>query len=220
MAAGEVVDIFGLAGEERPEISVLSDEFLDSISERISQPDLQIALLRKLLRDEITTRSGANQMQAKLFSEQLGDVLARYANRQITSADVVKALVDMAKALREARRRHEKLGLTTEEAAFYDALAGSPEDLQADPQIAAIAKELVGGIRGDLSVDWTTRESREAAIRRKIKRLLRKHKFTPSVVKGGGGGKLSLDETTDLILEQARAIYRYWPDVGEGSLFS
>ncbi len=220
LAAGEVVDIFGLAGEERPEISVLSDEFLDSISERISQPDLQIALLRKLLRDEITTRSGANQMQAKLFSEQLGDVLARYANRQITSADVVKALVDMAKALREARRRHEKLGLTTEEAAFYDALAGSPEDLKADPQIAAIAKELVGGIRGDLSVDWTTRESREAAIRRKIKRLLRKHKFTPSVVKGGGGGKLSLDETTDLILEQARAIYRYWPDVEEGVLFS
>jgi type I restriction enzyme R subunit len=225
LAAGEVVDIFGLSGDERPEISVLSDEFLDSLEDRISQPDLQVALLRKLLRGEIKVRGGANKMQAKLFGDQLDDALKKYANRQLTSAEVVSRLVRLAKQMREARRRHEKLGLSSEEAAFYDALAGSPEDLTADPQIAQIAKELVSGIRGDLAVDWTSRESREAAIRRKIKRLLRKHKYKPSQPKASGGGSRrrapsSLDETTDLILEQAREIYRTWPDLPYDSAFA
>lgn len=220
LAAGEVVDIFGLSGEDRPEISVLSDDFLDSLEEKISQPDLQVALLRKLLKNEVKTRSGQNKMQAKLFGEQLDDVLARYANRQLTSAQVVKSLVALAKEMREARRRHEKLGLTSEEAAFYDALAGNPEDLKADPALAAIAKELVSSIRKDLSVDWTNRKARESAIRRKIKRLFRKHKYEPPKPKANGGGRkvrigASLDETTDMILEQARSIYRMWPELEE-----
>jgi len=223
LAAGEVVDIFGLSGEERPEISVLSDEFLDSLDERISQPDLQVALLRKLLRGEVRARGAANQMQAKLFGERLDDALARYANRQLTSAEVVQALVALAKDMREARRRHEKLGLSREEAAFYDALSGNPDDLKADPEIAKIAKELVKSIRADLSVDWTQRESREAAIRRKIKRLLRKHKFKPPRAAGGRrktGRPFSLEETTDLILGQARAIYRRWPDLSDEEILS
>ena len=219
LAAGEVVDVFRLAGEERPEISVLSDEFLDNLTERISQQDLQVALLRRILRGEIKARSRVNQMQAKLFSERLEEMLARYANRQITSAEVVRALVELAKEMREARRRHEKLGLTREEAAFYDALSGDPESLKADPELARIARDLVKGIRADLTVDWTQRESREAAIRRKIKRLLRKHKFREVASSAGGGttaGRpLSLEETTNLILEQARALYRRWPDVDE-----
>jgi type I restriction enzyme R subunit len=220
LAAGEVVDIFGLSGDERPEISVLSDEFLDSLEERISQPDLQVALLRKLLRGEIKARGGANRMQAKLFGDQLDDALTRYANRQLTSAEVVMRLVELAKEMREARRRHEKLGLSSEEAAFYDALAGNPEDVKADSQLAKIAKELVSGIRGDLAVDWTSRDSREAAIRRKIKRLLRKYKYQPPAPKGSGGGSKrraasSLDATTDLILDQAREIYRRWPETDD-----
>jgi type I restriction enzyme R subunit len=212
LAAGEVVDIFGLADEERPEISILDDKFLDSIEERISQPDLQVALLKKLLRDEIGTRSGVNQRQAKLFGDQLSDVLARYANRQLTSAEVVKALVEMAKDLRQTRQRPEQLGLSEEETAFYDALAANPDDVEVDPQLAEISRELVASIKGDLSVDWTSRASREAAIRRKVKRLLRKHGYQPPAGSGSpGGGKPTIDQLTDLILDQARVMYRNWP---------
>jgi len=216
LAAGEVIDVFDLSGVERPEISVLSDEFLDSLNERVSQPDLQVALLRKLLRDEVKARGRANHRQAKLFGDQLNDVLARYQNRQLNSGQVVAALVELAKQMREARRRHESLGLTAEEAAFYDALAASPDDTTADPQLAAVARDLVKSIRGDLSVDWTSQESREAAIRRKIKRLLRKHKFTPPAVNGSGGGstrRMNLDQAADQILDQARVMYRTWPEI-------
>jgi type I restriction enzyme R subunit len=216
LAAGEVVDLFGLAGEERPEISVLSDQFLDSLNERISQPDLQVALLRKLLRDEVKARGRANHRQAKLFGDQLNDVLAKYQNRQLSSGDVVQALVELAKQMREARHRHEALGLTPEEAAFYDALAASPEDMTADPELATIARDLVKSIRADLTVDWASQEARESAIRRKIKRLLRRHKFQPRTGTASGGGsrrRTGLDETTDQILEQARAMYRSWPEI-------
>lgn len=215
LAAGEIVDVFGLAGEERPEISVLSDEFLDGIERKLNnEPSLAVAFLKKVLNDEIKTRSRRNQMQAKLFGEELDKALARYRNRQITGAEVVKTLIELAKQVRESGHRHEEMGLTDEELAFYDALAGTSEDVVADPQIAEIARELVTGIRGDLTVDWTTHESREAAVRRKIKRLLRKHKYQPPSNGGAPGGKpLDLDLATDLILEQARVLYRKWPDL-------
>jgi type I restriction enzyme, R subunit len=218
LAAGEIVDVFGLSREERPEVSILSDEFLDGLQEKISEPPLLVAFMRKLLNDEIRARGGRNQVQAKLFSEELEAVLARYRNRQITGAEVVKALVDLAKRMRDARHHHEELGLSEEEAAFYDALGGTTDDVTADPMIAKIARELVRGIRGDLSVDWTSHESREAAIRRKIKRLLRKHRYRPPASGGGGGDRrMSLDEATSLILEQARVLYRRWPET-EGDL--
>lgn len=213
LAAGEIVDVFGLSGDERPEVSILSDEFLDSLQERINEPTLLVAFMRKLLNDEIRARSARNQMQTKLFGEELEAVLARYRNRQITSAEVVKALVGLAKKVRDSKHRHEELGLTEEEAAFYDALAGTAEDLAADADVAEIARELVKGIRNDLSVDWTSHESREAAIRRKIKRLLRRHRYRPPAPKGGGGSHLSLDEATTLILGQARALYQRWPEI-------
>jgi type I restriction enzyme, R subunit len=215
LAAGEIVDVFGLSDDERPEISILSDEFLDNLEKKGAEPSLLVAFMRKLLNDEIRVRAGRNKMQAKLFGEELDAVLARYRNRQITSAEVVKALVELAKKLREAKHRNEELGLSEEEAAFYDALAGTAEDLTVDPQIADIARGLVKGIKGDLSVDWTSHESREAAVRVKIKRLLRKHKYRPPAAKDGtgGGGRMSIDEATSLILDQARELYYRWPDV-------
>jgi Domain of unknown function (DUF3387) len=141
--------------------------------------------------------------------------LGRYEARQISSAEVVERLVEIAKNLREARRRHEQLGLGVEEAAFYDALAGGVEDGKADPQLAKIANELVKSIRADLTVDWAERESSEAAIRVKIKRLLRKHNYQPKTASAAGGGKGpdSLNHYTQLVLEQAKALYRYWPEV-------
>lgn len=122
--------------------------------------------------------------------------------------------------MREARLRHEQLGLSAEEAAFYDALAGATADGKADPQLAAIASELVKSIRANLAVDWADRESSEAAIRRKIKRLLRKHDYRPPAATAVSGGEAPYDVNhyTQLVLEQAKALYRYWPEV-EGRLF-
>ena len=219
LAAGEVTDIFGIADKDRPEISVLSDEFLDSITKHKKHPNVQVRLLEKLLNDEIRGRMRANRMQAKIFSEEVRAVLQRYELKQLTSAEVVERLVEIAKQLRNARHRHEQLGLSEEEAAFYDALAGGVEDMKADPELAKIAHELVEGIRTDLTVDWADREATEARIRAKIKRLLRKHKYRPPKPRpsGGGGGDLGgFDYAARLVLDQAKALYRYWPDVEVG----
>jgi type I restriction enzyme R subunit len=217
LGAGEVTDVLGLSGEERPEVSILSDEFLDDLQKKMAEPPLAIAFLKKLLNDEIRSRGRRNQMQAKLFGSELEAVLSRYRNRQIVGAEVVKALVELAKKVRDARHRHEELGLSEEEAAFYDALAGSAEDFAADPTIADIARDLVKGIRADLSVDWTSHESREALIRRKIKRLLRKHHYRPPErsTSPGSGGRMTLERATALILDQARVLYYRWPEVDD-----
>ncbi len=217
LAADEVIDIFGVADTDRPEISVLSDEFLDSITKRTEHPNVQVRLLEKLLNDEIRGRMRANQMQAKLFSEEVRAVLRRYELKQLTSAEVVERLVEIAKQLRDARHRHEQLGLSEEEAAFYDALAGGVEDVKADPPLAKIAHELVEGIRTDLTVDWADRQSTEAKVRAKIKRLLRKHRYRPRRRVGGGDGDSGgLDYAAQLVFDQAKALYRYWPEVEVG----
>jgi type I restriction enzyme R subunit len=218
LAAGEVVDVFGLADKDRPEISVLSDEFLDSIAKKKDRPNIQVRLLEKLLRDEIRGRMRANRTQAKLFSDRLEAALRRYEHQQLSSAEVVERLVEIAKELRDARRRHEQLGLSEEEAAFYDALAGGAEDVKADPNLAAIAHDLVDGIRNDLTVDWADREATEAKVRAKIKRLLRKHGYHPPSSRGGGGRRVrnGLDQAAQLVLDQAKVLYRSWPEIGVG----
>jgi type I restriction enzyme, R subunit len=218
LAAGEIVDVLAVADQDRPEISVLSDEFLDSIATKTEHPNVQVRLLEKLLKGEVRSRSRTNRTQAKLFTEKIEEVLRRYDLRQISSAEVVQRLVEIAKSLRDARRRHEQLGLSVEEAAFYDALAGGNSDGATDPQIAGIAAELVKNIKDDLTVDWADRESTEAKIRTKIKRLLRKHEYKPPGV-GGTGGADTISHYTQLVLDQAKELYRYWPDV-EDHLFA
>jgi type I restriction enzyme R subunit len=216
LAAGEVVDVFELAGEERPEISVLSDEFLDKISKGLAEPVVGIELLKKILSDEIRVRSQTNAMQGKLFSDKLHDVLANYAARQIVGAEVIEKLIELAKEMREARRRNEQLGLSVEEVAFYDALVGRADDWQVDPELARIAQALVKAIKADLTIDWADHEATEAAIRVKIKHILRTQKYKPRV--NGGGRMRGLDRVTDLILDQARVLYRFWPEVFRSEL--
>jgi type I restriction enzyme R subunit len=216
LAAGEVVDVLGFADSDRPELSVLSDEFLDSLPGKTEHRNVQVRLLEKLLRDEVKSRMRSNRILAQRFGERVEEVLRRYELKQLTSAEVVKRLVEIAKELRNARHRHEQLGLTQEEAAFYDALAGGVEHLSADPDLAAIAHELVESIRKDLTVDWTDREATQAKVRTKIKRLLRRHRRELTKAVGAGGGKPDdLDYYTDLILDQARDLYQYWPEVGD-----
>jgi type I restriction enzyme, R subunit len=211
LSAGEVLDVFELAGEERPEMSILSDEFLDKITKGINRPALGVQILKKILSDEIRVRGRSNTVQAKLFGDELAEVLQRYDARQITSAEVIERLVELARKMRDARKRHEALGLSREEVAFYDALSAGSDDWTADPRLAEIAQALVRGVRDDLSVDWTSHESTEAAIRLKIKRLLRRYKFAAPIAGGRGSGR-SLDDIAAVVLEQARILYRYWPE--------
>jgi len=192
----------------------VSDEFLDRLERDGEQPHMRIDVLKKLLDDQIRIRERSNNMQAKLFGDAMQDVLARYELRQLTSAEVIARLVELAKKIREARHRHEALGLTIEEAAFYDAVAGDTEDWEPDPEVAAIARDLVKSIKADLSVDWADHEATEAAIRAKIKRLLRRHHFS---AKPADGGK-PLDRVADLVLEQAPTLYRYWPEIFNSEL--
>jgi type I restriction enzyme R subunit len=221
LAAGEIADVLAIAGDERPDISVLSDEFLDRITAETEHPNIHLRLLEKLLKGEVRSRSRVNRTQAKLFGDQLEDVLRRYELRQISGAEVIRLLVEIGVGLREAGRRHEQLGLSREEAAFYDALAGGAEGVAADPQLAEIARDLVKSIRADLTVDWADRGSTEAAIRRKIRRLLRDHNYRPASAGGSGGGDgvaRDLNYYTQLVLEQAKALYRYFPEA-EDRLF-
>jgi type I restriction enzyme R subunit len=213
LGAGEVIDIFGVAGKDRPEISILSDQFLDSITRKIHQPELQLALLKELLNQEVRVRARQNALAAKKFSEQLDEALRRYANRQLSTAEIVERLVELCKKARVERHRHRALGLTPEELAFYDALAAQPETWTADPKLVAIVKSLVQGIRADLTVDWASHESTEAALRARIKRILRReHYEVPGNGTAIGGG---LEKVAGRILDQARALYYYWPEVDD-----
>jgi type I site-specific restriction-modification system R (restriction) subunit len=165
LAGSEILDVFAMAGDARPEISVLSDDFLDDVASRLTRPELQVALMKKLLNGEIRTRLAGNRVQHKRFSDEVTAVLARYEAKQITSAEVVKELVKLARDLRSQARRHEQLGLSREETAFYDALAAKGEDFVDDPRLKEIAVDLVAQVRQDLAVDWTQRGNLEARIR-------------------------------------------------------
>ena len=221
LAAGEVVDVLGLADKDRPEISVLSDEFLDSITKKSGHENVQRRLIEKLLDDQIKARRRTNSLQAKRFSEEIENVLRRYELRQLSSTEVIERLIEIAKRLRDSAHRHEELGLSEEEAAFYDAIAGGLEGVKADPDLAAIAHDLVANIRKDLSVDWTDREATEAKVRAKIKRLLLRNKRRLPAIQvgnGGGGDGVAPDPInyyTQLVLDQAKSLYRYWPEVGD-----
>jgi type I restriction enzyme R subunit len=211
LAGGEVIDVFAIAGEDRPEISVLSDEFLDDIHTRLSRPELQVALLRKLLNGEIRTRLAANRTQSKRFSDELQAVLDRYHVKQLTSAEVVAELVKLAKQLRDQRERNQQLGLTSQELAFYDVLVATGDEWVEDPRLKDIASEIVRGLMNPadpaLGVDWTQRSNLESKVRLRIKQILRRNK---KFLHNDGG---DFDGIVDRVFDQARTLYERWPDV-------
>ena len=156
----------------------------------------------------------ANAIQAKLFGDELAEVLERYEARQITSGQVIERLVELARKMREARKRHEALGLSTEEVAFYDALSGGSDDWTADPRLAEIAQALVRSVKEDLSVDWTNHEATEAAIRLKIK-----HTYSGATTSATRRSRVGADRNGNSTMsqhwysiERARST-AYWPDI-------
>jgi type I restriction enzyme R subunit len=196
-----VIDVFGAAGIQKPDISVLSDEFLETVK-KSEHKNLQLELLKKLLNDEIKAQSGRNVVVARKFSEMLERTLLRYQNRTIEAAQVILELIEMAKQLRDAPKRGDALGLTEDELAFYDALAdhGGVREVMGDGVLAAIAHDLVEAIRGSVTIDWTQKEAVRADMRRKVKRLLRKHGYPPD----------KQENAVVVVIEQAERVCKDW----------
>ena len=170
VASEGVVDIFAEAGLKKPDISVLSDEFLDEVK-GMKHRNLAVDLLQKLIKGELSTRRRQNMVQARSFAGMLEETIRRYQNRAIEAAQVIEELVELAKQIREATARGEELGLTEDELAFYDALEtnDSAVKILGDDTLRAIAQELVETIRNNVTVDWTLRESVRANMRIKVR---------------------------------------------------
>jgi type I restriction enzyme R subunit len=186
---------------KKPDISILSDEFLAEIR-GLPHRNLAVEMLRKLLEGEIKTRQRKNVVQARSFAEMLENAIKRYQNRAIETAQVIEELIALAQDLREADRRGEELGLTEEETAFYDALEvnDSAVEVLGDRTLRAIALELVQAVRNNITIDWTVRENVRANLRVIIKRILRKHGYPPD----------KQEKTTQTVLEQAEVLSRAW----------
>ena len=196
-----VIDIFSAAGLKKPEIPILSDEFLDSLGQ-MPQKNLAIELLRKLLHNEITIRSRHNVVRSKLFSELLEGNLRKYQNRAIQAAQVIEELIALAKNIRQEAVRGTELGLSEDEIAFYDALEvnDSAVKVLGDDTLKMIARELVEAVRRNTTIDWTVRESVRAHLRVLVKRILRKYGYPPD----------KQEKATLTVLAQAEVLSSEW----------
>ncbi|HEY0348288.1 MAG TPA: type I restriction endonuclease subunit R [Pyrinomonadaceae bacterium] len=201
ISSDEVLDIFAAAGLKKPDISILSDEFLGEVR-GMPQKNLAVELLRKLLTEEIKVRSRRNLVQSRLFSELLQKAILKYQNRAIETAAVIEELVGLARDMREAAKRGEALHLTDDEVAFYDALEvnDSAVKVLGDENLRIIARELVDTVRRNVTIDWTAREAVRARLRTMVKRILRRHGYPPD----------KQEKATQTVLEQAELICKDW----------
>ncbi len=201
VASEGVVDIFAAAGLEKPDISILSEEFLAEVR-GMKRRNLAVELLRKLLKGELAVRRRRNVVQARSFAEMLDRTVRRYANRAVEAAQVIEELIQLARDMREANARGEALGLTEDELAFYDALETNDSAVQVlgDETLRDIARELVETVRSNVKIDWTLRENVRANLRRLVKRILRKHGYPPD----------KQETATRTVLEQAETLSEGW----------
>jgi type I restriction enzyme R subunit len=196
-----VIDIFAAAGIEKPDISVLSDEFLAEVR-GMPQRNLAVELLQKLLQGEIKNRRRKNIVQARSFAEMLEQTIRRYQNRAIEAAQVIEELIQLAKDMRAANARGEELSLSDDELAFYDALETNDSAVKVlgDETLRNIARELVDAVRNNVTIDWTLRENVRAQLRVMVKRILRKYGYPPD----------KQERATQLVLEQAEVLSVSW----------
>jgi type I restriction enzyme R subunit len=201
IVSDEVIDVFAAAGLPKPDISILSEEFLAEVRD-LPQKNLAVELLRKLLTDEIKTRSRRNLVESRAFSAMLEKSLRKYQNRAIETAAIIEELIELAKEIREASERGEKLGLSDDELAFYDALEtnDSAVAVLGDETLRTIARELVGTVRRNTTIDWAEKESVRAKLRLLVKRVLKKYGYPPD----------QQDKATRTVLEQAELLSANW----------
>ena len=203
-----VTDIFAAAGLPKPDVSILSDEFLAEVR-GMEHRNVAVELLRKLLQGEIATRRRENVVQAHSFAEMLENTLRRYQNRAVEAAQVIEELIELARGMRAAKERGEALGLSGDELAFYDALETSDSAVQVlgDETLRLIAWELVRTVYANVTIDWTKRESVRAKLRAAVKRVLNKHGYPPD----------KREKAAETVLEQAEVLSAAWaetPPVG------
>jgi len=196
-----VVDIFAAAGLAKPDISILSDEFLAEVR-GMPQKNLAVELLQKLLKGEISSRGRKNVVQARSFAEMLEHAIRRYQNRAVEAAQVIEELIQLARDMRAASARGETLDLSEEELAFYDALETNDSAVKVlgEPTLRSIAQELVRTVRANVTIDWTLRENVRAQLRVLVKRILRKYGYPPD----------KQEKATQTVLEQAEVLSHGW----------
>jgi type I restriction enzyme R subunit len=201
VVSDKVVDVFEAVGLDKPNIGILDDAFLAEVR-NLPERNLAVELLERLLEGEIKSRFGGNVVQEKKFSELLANVVTRYQNRAIETAQVIEELIDMAKKFRAAAGRGEELGLSEDEIRFYDALANNESAVRelSDETLKKIAHELTENLRQNITVDWSARESVRAKLRLMVKRILRKYKYPPD----------QQDGAVELVLQQAEALGEAW----------
>jgi type I restriction enzyme R subunit len=198
---GQVIDVFTAAGLPKPDISILSDQFLAEVR-GLKHKNVAAELLEKLLKDELKVRSKRNLVQSQVFSEKLKKTLNAYHNRAISTMQVIEELIKLAKDLDAATKRGEDLGLTDDEVAFYDALATNDSAVQAmgDDKLKLIAAELITQVKKSVTIDWTLRESARAKIKVMVKRILNKHGYPPDLQ----------EEAVKTVLAQAELLCAEW----------
>ncbi|MFO0206181.1 MAG: DUF3387 domain-containing protein, partial [Betaproteobacteria bacterium] len=198
---GEVSDVFAAAGLQKPDISILSEDFRAEVR-GMPQRNLAVELLEKLLKGELATRKRKNVVQARSCAEMLEQTIRRYQNRAIEAAQVIEELIALAKDMREAQARGEQLRLSEDELAFYDALETSDSAVKVlgDETLRIIAQELVRMVRANVTIDWTLRDNVRAQLRVLVKRILRKYGYPPD----------KQDRATETVLEQAALLSDTW----------
>ncbi|MBV5341732.1 MAG: type I restriction endonuclease subunit R [Deltaproteobacteria bacterium] len=197
----EIVDILAAAGLTTPDISILSEEFLAEV-QQMEKKNLALEALKKLLNDDIRSRSRSNVVETKRFSDRLNDAIARYHLNAISTVEVLQELINLARDIREARKRGEDEGLSEDEIAFYDALAENASAVEAmgNDALKIIAHELLTGLKSNITVDWSHRESARARMRVLVKRILRKYGYPPDLQ----------DSAVQTVLQQAEALSATW----------
>ena len=200
---GQIIDVFTAAGLPKPDIGILSEQFLAEVR-GLKHKNVAAELLAKLLKDELKTRAKRNLVQSQLFSEKLKKTLNAYHNRAIATQEVIDELIKLAKEMDAATKRGVDLGLTEDEVAFYDALAVNNSAVQAmgDKQLKVIAAELITQVRKSVTIDWTLRESARAKIRVMVRRILNRYGYPPDLQ----------EHAVKTVLQQAELLCAEWTD--------
>jgi type I restriction enzyme R subunit len=198
---GEIIDVFTAAGLKKPDISILSDDFLSEVR-GLKQKNVAAELLAKLLKGEIATRTSRNVVQGRQFSEMLKKTLNAYHNRAIATQEVIEELITLAKEMDAAAKRGESLNMSDEELAFYDALAANESAVRAmgNKELRVIAAELVTQVRRNVTIDWTLRESARSKIKVIVRRILRHYGYPPDLQ----------DDAVQTVLLQAETLCKDW----------
>ena len=201
LVSDRVIDIFAAAGLNKPDISILSDEFLAEVKD-MPQRNLAFEMLKKLLNDQIKIRMSKNLVQQRSFLKLLENAIKAYTNKSIETAEVIQELIDLAKKIRDEQNRGKDLGLNDDEVAFYDALADneSAKDVLGDETLRVIARELVATVKKNITIDWSVRESVQAKLRLIVKRILKKYGYPPD----------KQEKATITVLEQAKRLGQGW----------